>query len=150
MTSQRNFEYRVVKYVPNAAGKSDVIIGVILLEAQTRSGGGTDPSRLCAGLRFIPDWIALTPFVSEVDLEVVRAIVDEISSKCRAASSEHDTLALVDMLRELGSASNGVIVGPPKGLVAEDSDEALDDLATRYLSRPSDSRTVGLGAGGGE
>jgi len=35
-------------------------------------------------------------------------------------------------------------------LVAEDSDEALDDLATRYLSRPSDSRTVGLGAGGGE
>jgi hypothetical protein len=64
MSSQRNFEYFIVRYVRNAAGGDGVTIGVILIEQQVRSGEGSSLSHSFAGVRFLEDWTALDPLGS--------------------------------------------------------------------------------------
>jgi|SRR5271157_483860 len=147
MSSQRNFEYYIVRYVPNAAGGDDVKIGVILLEQQTSPEEGSSFSIPFVGIRFRKDWTPLKAFVSDVDLEVIGAIVEEINSRCCEASTERGARQLAELLQELGSASNGVVVGPPKGLVTAHPELALGELATRYLQHASDFGAVDLSTG---
>jgi len=147
MISQQNFEYYIVRYAPNAAGGDDVRIGVILLEQQTSPEEGSGFSIPFAGVRFRKDWAALKALVSDVDLEVIGAIVEEINSRCGAASAECGARRLAELLQELGLASNGVVLGPPKGLVTADPELALGELATRCLQHASDSGSVDLSTG---
>jgi len=136
MSSQREFQYYIVKYVPNAASGNEVKIGVILLEDQTLSAERSGRELPFAGVRFLEDWTDLNHDVSDVDLEVISAIVREIKATLEQSSIERKFPPLGELLQELRSAANGVVLGPPKGLVTSDPELALDDLATRYLRRP--------------
>ena len=131
MSSQRNCEYFVIKYVPNVASGNDVNIGVMVLENSAHWGNTTGLPRPFVGVRFRKDWTALNRFGTGVDLEVVLAIASEINSRIDAAFSERN--ALFELLQELGSASNGVVLGSPQGLLTADPERALDELAARYL-----------------
>ena len=135
MIAERNCEYFIIKYVPNVASGNDMNIGVLLREASVQSDQTTGVSPPFVGVRFLEDWAVLNCFGSVVDLEVVLAIVADIASKVDTATAGRSRLS--NLLRELGSASNGVVLGPPRGLVTTDPAETLRELAARYLPERS-------------
>ena len=141
MRSERNYEYFVIRYVPNAASENDANIGVMVLESLEQSETAERHSCPFAGVRFLKDWSSLGPFVTTVDLDVILAIVEEITSKINAPPDESDSLAR--LLHDLGSASNGVVIGAPRGLVVNDPKKVLDELATKYLPGPSEPHISG-------
>ena len=137
MRSQRSYEYFVIKYVPNVANGDDANIGVLLLEKPPEAKTAQESSRLFAGVRFLKDWTVLHRLSDDAGLEVVLAIVEEINSRIESASSGH-TAALFELLQELSSASNGVVLGTPGSLVADDPEKALDELVATHIPDASD------------
>jgi Protein of unknown function (DUF3037) len=142
-----NCAYFIVQYVPNAASGEADNIGVILLEKPIHPDKAAQSLRPFAGARFLKDWTCLNRFGSDTDVEVVLSIVEEIKTRISAASDERNLLP--ELLQELGSASNGIVLGTPRGLVTDDPQKKLDELAEKYL--PGDSisgsndRSVGAG-----
>ena len=134
MDPRRSFDYFVAKYVPNAAGAARVNIGVILVETRMRRTDELSSAFSFASARFLNDLSVLKPLAGKVDLELISAIVSKVNSTCdAAAASRAGGSALAELLRELGSASNGVILEPPVFLTAADPQLALDELATKWL-----------------
>jgi len=144
MTSQTSCEYFIVRYVPNVASGDAENIGVIVLEKPQSDETRRVPAPF-AGVRFRKDWTCLNRFGTDVDVEVVLAIVEEINMKISAACSKPGIVR--ELLQELGSASNGVVLGPPRGLVVDDLEKALVELAATYLRDDSvaSSRIIGTG-----
>jgi DUF3037 family protein len=137
MASKRSCEYFIVEYVPNVIRADSENIGVIVLEKPPQSDEATADSHPFVGVRFRKDWTCLNRFGTDVDVEVVVAIVKEITTEISTASSEPGRIT--QLLQELGLASNGVVLGPARGLLSDDPEKSLVELAARYLSDDSSS-----------
>ena len=128
--------YRVLRYVPNLLRDEFVNIGIVLEEARSpgaEASGGARGGRTSA--RLIEDaseFARLRRLHPEADLDVVRAIGSELTTRLEGAGDE--AAGVLAKLED--TLSNVLQISPPRGVLAEDFQAELDRLYAQQVSPP--------------
>lgn len=124
MADERQFEFFLLRYVPNAVKDEFVNLGVVLLESGTNGSGFADA-------RFIRDWRRVRCLDPEVDIDMLEAMQREVQAQLSSVSSR-DTLLkkLVDQF------SNAIQVSSLKACLAAEPAKELETLASLYVDGP--------------
>jgi Protein of unknown function (DUF3037)/PilZ domain len=129
MPNARTYEYLVLQYMPNIASGEFINCAVLLFQRRPSDG-----SKSFCGIRVLQDWSALERLDENVDVELVRSIVQDTGRRVGKAledCSGSEQLPL--LLQEIDSWSNGVVSTPPAELVTEDPEASLCELDRVYL-----------------
>lgn len=119
MAEKKQFEFFLLRYVPDAVREDSVTIGIVMYEPGNRSG--------FSEVRLTEDWRRLRCFDPEVNVEELLALGSEVQRELRDPDREM-------FLKRVGeSFSNLVQVSPVKALLAEDAATELNTLAQIYL-----------------
>lgn len=119
MAKKKQYEFFVLRYVPNAVKNDPVTFGIVIYEPGN-SGGFSE-------VRLVKDWRHLRCNDPEVDVEELEALARSLAMELRAPSAE----IFLKKLNE--SCSNQVQVSQPKGLLTENVLKELEILEKNYL-----------------
>lgn len=123
----RNFEFFLVKYVPDTIRGEFINIGVILQEV-----GGTEG----AFVRFTRDWSRVLCLDPEADTEMLEALEKDIDTLF--ACGGEPASALIKTFRQ--QLSNSIQISEPKATLATNPDVEIQQLMRMYIEphRPAD------------
>jgi hypothetical protein len=122
MAANRQLEFFLLRYVPDAVKDEFVNIGVVMVEA---AGNG---DRGFAQVRFTRDWRRVRCLDPGADVEMLEALEREIVQGLQTGG---DARALLARLED--SYSNLIQVSEAKGCLAEDPAKELEVVAGYYL-----------------
>lgn len=121
MADRRQFEFFLLRYVPDAVKDEFVNIGVVMVEA---APGGAQ----FADVRFTRDWRRVRCLDPQADVEMLAALEQDIRAQL-ATTQDREVL-----LRRLeDSFSNVIQLSPTKGCLAEDPVREIEEMASIYL-----------------
>lgn len=124
MAAERQLEFFLLRYVPNAVKDEFVNLGVVLMESGTNSSGFVDA-------RFIRDWRRVRCLDPDVDIEMLEALERELQLHLQETSSRE---ALLKRLTD--SFSNLIQVSPMKACLAVEPAKELETLVGLYVEAP--------------
>jgi hypothetical protein len=119
MADQRQLEFFLLRYVPDAVKDEFVNIGLVMVEA---GGNGF------ADVRFTRDWRRVRCLDPQADVEMLAALERDIRGQL---TSVHDRAVLLKRLED--SFSNVIQLSPAKGCLAEDPVAEIEAMASMYL-----------------
>jgi Protein of unknown function (DUF3037) len=128
MGDRKQFEFFLLRYVPDAVKDEFVNIGVVMVEAGANGNGFAD-------VRFTRDWRRVRCLDPQVDVEMLEALEREIRGQL---GEIRDREGLVRRLED--SFSNVIQISPAKGCLAENPVKELELLGALYL----DAAKVGV------
>jgi len=130
MADFKQFEFFLLRYVPDAVKDEFVNIGVMMLEP---GANGAD----FADVRFTRDWRRVRCLDPQADVEMLEALEREIRGQLRES---HDRELLFKRIED--SFSNVIQLSSAKGCLAEDPAKEMAALASIYLEvvRPGEKR----------
>jgi hypothetical protein len=121
MAGLKQFEFFVLRYVPDAVKQEFVNFGVALYEPGAIANG-------FGGVRVTRDWRRVRCHDPQVDIEMLEAVVADIR-QCLL-----DPVQREGMLRRLlDPFSNLIQISTTQGVLAEDAEEELEILASMQL-----------------
>ena len=118
MALQRQCEFFLLRYVPDAVKDEFVNIGVVMLEADAGF----------ADIRLTRDWRRVRCLDPGVDVEMLEAVEREIRARL---TDVQDRDALVKKLED--SLSNLIQLSPAKGCLTDDPRKEIEEIASMYL-----------------
>ena len=124
MAEERQLEFFLLRYVPDAVKDEFVNLGVVLIESG-RNGSGF------VAARFIQDWRRVRCLDPDVDIEMLEALEREVQAHLRDTPSRQ---ALLKRLTD--SFSNLIQVSPMKACLAAEPAKELETLASLYVDAP--------------
>jgi hypothetical protein len=131
MGAKRMFEFRIVRFVPNAVHGMTANIGVILTEVGVPDSGFAD-------VKLTDDWSVATFFDPAVDVDVLQALASEIRESLRAMILDRSMGGVEVTRREwmehvlVDWCSNGIQVGEPIAVVTDDPVRELNRLVKMF------------------
>jgi len=125
MPDQRQLEFFLLRYVPDAVKDEFVNLGVVLIEPGVNGPGFVDA-------RFIRDWRRVRCLDPDVDIEMLQALEREVQAHLQET---HTREALLKRLND--SFSNLIQVSPMKACLAVEPAKELETLAHLYVEAPS-------------
>jgi hypothetical protein len=123
---RRQFEFFLLRYVPDAVKDEFVNIGLVMVEAWANGGGTNDIA--FADVRFTRDWRRVRCLDPQADVEMLAALEREIRGQL---ATTHDREGLLRWLED--SFSNVIQISPTKGCLAEDPAREIEAMASMYL-----------------
>ena len=123
---RRQFEFFLLRYVPDAVKDEFVNIGLVMVEARANGGGTNDIA--FADVRFTRDWRRVRCLDPQADVEMLAALEREIRGQL---ATTHDREGLLRRLED--SFSNVIQISPVKGCLAEDPAREIEAMASMYL-----------------
>lgn len=135
MTNRRQFEFFLLRYVPDAVKGEFVNIGLVMLESGANDLGLVP----FADVRFARDWQRVRCLDPQADMEMMAALEREIRVEL-ATPHGRDNL-----LHRLEDFSNAIQLSPMKGCLAEDPEREIEMMASMYLeaAKTGEMRVVG-------
>ena len=118
MAPQRQCEFFLLRYVPDAVKDEFVNIGVVMVEADAGF----------ADIRLTRDWRRVRCLDPGVDVEMLEAVEREIRARL---TDVQDRDALVKKLED--SLSNLIQLSPAKGCLTDDPRKEIEEIASMYL-----------------
>jgi Protein of unknown function (DUF3037) len=128
MAEKRQFEFFLLRYVPNAVQDEFVSVGVVMLE----------PGGDFADVRFTRDWRRLRCLDSQADIEMLQALENDMKRELRESPTRD---ALLRRLND--SCSNLIQLSATRACVTEDPAEEIETLARLYFEGPKPARRSG-------
>lgn len=119
MTEKKQFEFFLLRYVPDAVREDSVTIGIVMYEPGNHDG--------FSDVRLAQDWRRLRCLDPEADVEGLEALGNELRRELRKPGRE------MFLKRVAESFSNLVQVSQAKALLAEDAAKELNALDRIYL-----------------
>lgn len=121
MGEKRQFEFFLLRYVPNAVQDEFVNVGVVMVE----------PGAEFAEVRFTRDWRRVRCLDPQVDVEMLEALENDMKRELRGVQTREV------LLRRLhDSSSNLLQLSATKGCLAEDPVQEIEMLAKLYFEGP--------------
>lgn len=121
MADKRQFEFILLRYVPDAVKDEFVNIGVVMTEA----GGGF------AEVKFTRDWRRVRCLDPQADIEMLQALESDMRRELRGEQTRDG------LLRRLNDASSNLIqLSAGKGCLTEDPAKEIETLAKLYFEGP--------------
>ncbi len=119
MSSQKQLEFMLVRYVPDVVKREFVNIGIVLLDA-----GKTH-------VRFTKDWRAVHGLDPAADVATLQALEWDLNAQLAAGVLDRPTLIakLQDYL------TNGIELTPVQGVITTDIATEIEVLSRMYLER---------------
>lgn len=131
MQASRQYEFFVLRYVPDSVKDEFVNIGVFLLGANAEY----------AGLRFTRDWARVRCLDSQADLEVLQSLEGDFKRQLANGAAAREIVG------KLGDTlSNTLQITTPKPLLTDSPEKELQTLAQYYLDRKRPGRKARLSA----
>jgi hypothetical protein len=132
MAGLKNFEFFLLRYVPDAIKDEFVNIGVVVLEPDANGQGFAD-------VRFTQDWRRVRCLDPQADVEMLQALETDVR---RQLTNAQGRTAIMQRLED--SFSNLIQLSLAKAVLAEDPVKELGTLASLYLetSLPAAKRAV--------
>jgi DUF3037 family protein len=124
MAELRQFEFFVLRYVPDAVKDESLNIGILMIEEGANGAGFAD-------IRFTQDWRRVQCVDPQVDVEWLQAVERDIRGQLAQSS---DRTVLVNKLQD--SLSNVVQLSSAKGCIAADPAREMSSLCSMYLESP--------------
>jgi hypothetical protein len=125
------YQFFVLRYVPDSVKDEFVNIGILLLGA--KSG--------YAGLRFTRDWARVRCLDSQADLEVLQSLESDFKRQLANGAAAREIVGKLE-----DTLSNTLQITTPKPLLTESPEKELQTLASYYLDRKRPSRRARLSA----
>jgi hypothetical protein len=116
----RNFEFFLVKYVPDPIRGEFINIGVILQEV-----GGTEG----AIVRFTRNWSRVLCLDPDADTEMLEELGEDINTEF--ARGGKPAIALIEGFRQ--QLSNSIQISEPKASLAENPEGEIQQLMRMYV-----------------
>jgi Protein of unknown function (DUF3037) len=123
VAERRQFEFFLLRYVPDAVKDEFVNVGVVMVEA----GVGGNKGRF-ADVRFTRDWRRVRCLDPQADVEMLAALERDIRGQLAEA---HDRAVLLRRLED--SLSNVIQLSQTKGCLTEDPVREIEAMASIYL-----------------
>lgn len=123
MPNERQCEFFLLRYVPDAVKDEFVNIGVILLESG-RNGQGY------ANVRFTSDWRRVRCLDPTVDLEMLKEIEEELRRDLTQGKGPQDVRRRLEE-----SLSNTLQLSSVKACLTDSPEEEIERLSRLYLER---------------
>ncbi len=137
MNGRRQYEFFLLRYVPDAVKDEFVNLGVVLYQpAQAGSGEAG-----FADVRFTRDWRRVRCLDPDVDVEMLEALEREIRERLAEGGKSREWL----LGKMEDSFSNAIRLTPAKAVLAESPQAEMENLAQLYLER---TRRAGRGFSG--
>jgi len=124
MSDQRQLEFFLLRYVPDAVKDEFVNIGVVMIEPAANGAGFAD-------VRFTRDWRRVRCLDPQADIEMLEAVEREIRGQI---GEVHERGVLLRKLQD--SFSNVIQLSPTKGCLAEEPAREIEMLARLYFEGP--------------
>lgn len=121
--NRRQFEFFLLRYVPDAVKDEFVNVGLVMVEARTAPGG-----EQFADVRFTRDWRRVRCLDPQADVEMLAALERDVRGQL---ATTHDREVLLRRLED--SFSNVIQLSPAKGCLAEDPVREIEAMASMYL-----------------
>ena len=131
-TQSREFEYYLLRYVPDPVREEFINVGVIVRE-KLRDAVRDPVYRPYLGFCAANDLAILKSLDPNVSLEFVREQVEYLEQRILGASTSASTKEGYDLIKELATYSNILTLSPAKGLSAANPEAALMRLKQTYL-----------------
>jgi hypothetical protein len=119
--NRRQFEFFLLRYVPDAVKDEFVNVGVVIVEAGRNGAGFAD-------VRFTRDWRRVRCLDPQADVEMLAALERDVRGQL---ATTHDREVLLRRLED--SFSNVIQLSPAKGCLAEDPVREIETMASMYL-----------------
>jgi hypothetical protein len=121
MAERRQFEFFLLRYVPDAVKDEFVNVGVVMME----------PGGKFAEVRFTRDWRRVRCLDPQVDIEMLQAVENDMRREL------HGNQTRDALLRRLNDASSNLIqLSATKGCLTEDPAKEIETLAKLYFEGP--------------
>jgi hypothetical protein len=131
MADWRQFEYFLLRYVPDAVTEEFANFAVAVLE---QDGGFSD-------LRLTRDWRRVRCIDPDVEIEMLEAVARDVQSQLSVADDREK------FLRRLQESLSGTVqITPMKGRLGTEPAQLLESLAGMYLERPFRRSATALSA----
>jgi hypothetical protein len=124
MAELQQYEFFLLRYVPNAVTEEFINIGVVLLSATPDAPSG---SRF-AEARFIRDWHRVRCLDPDADLEMLSSLERGVRARFAAAGDREELLRLMNE-----SFSGTIQLSATKGCLTESPQQEIEHLAALYL-----------------
>ncbi|MGH9601303.1 MAG: DUF3037 domain-containing protein [Terriglobales bacterium] len=121
MAGNRQLEFFLLRYVPDAVKDEFVNIGVVLVE-------NGEPGASFSDLRFTRDWRRVKCLDPDADIEMLEAVEQDLRARLGEAADRERILHVLK-----GSFSGSLQLSPGKACLAESPQEELGKLAAMYL-----------------
>ncbi len=125
MADRRQFEFFLLRYVPNAVKEEFVNIGLVMTESGGDGGG-------FAEVHFTADWRRARCLDPNIDVEMLEALGREMERRLKDVQQR--ALLLHEMM---DSYSNTLQLSPIRQCIAENPAEELKDLAQKLVEMPT-------------
>lgn len=109
-------EYFIVFYAPEALGNTRINLGIVLLCPDGK-----------ASVRFVSDWKRIQDLQPDSDIEMVRAICNDIEKQIKNQNA-HEIVRIME-----DSFSNEIQLSERMQCQTNDQVEVMNGLAVRYL-----------------
>ncbi len=142
MTGHKQFEFFILRYMPDVVKGEFVNVGIVMLEP---AAGGF------RGVRFTRDWRRLRCLDPEADLELLEAVENEVRTRLEsdAMDCSKGGIAIPQrdwMLKTIQDSFSGTIqVTPMQAVLAENPNVELAKLAEMYLESQPRARRIQTG-----
>ena len=121
MAELRQFEFFVLRYVPDAVKDESLNIGILMIEEGANGAGFAD-------VRFTQDWRRVQCIDPQADVEWLQAVEGDIRGQLAQSS---DRTVLMNKLQD--SLSNVIQLSSAKGCIAADPVREMGSLCSMYL-----------------
>src|SRR5579864_331904 len=133
MPGDRQCEFFLLRYVPDAVKDEFVNIGVLLLES-----GSNGASEGYADVRFTNDWRRVRCLDPDADLELLKQLEDELKRELATVSNREKVRQ-----RLQDSLSNVLQLSTVKACLTESPEQEMERLFRMYLERPRVGGRIG-------
>jgi len=128
MAEKRQFEFFLLRYVPNAVQDDFVTVGLVMVE----------PGADFADVKFTRDWRRVRCLDPQVDIEMLEALENEVRRDLQGSGTREL------LLRRLNdSSSNLVQLSATKACLTEDPAKEIEVLAKLYFEGPKPAKRSG-------
>ena len=124
MAELQQYEFFLLRYVPNAVTQEFVNIGVVLLSATQ----GAPSGRRFAEARFVRDWQRVRCLDPDADLEMLSSLEREVRARFAATVDREELLRLMNE-----SFSGTIQLTATKGCLTDSPQREIESLAALYL-----------------
>ncbi len=125
MPANRQCEFFLLRYVPDAVKDEFVNIGILLMESGSNGNGGY------ADVRFTNDWRRVRCLDPDADVELLKQFEEELKGEL-ANSGNREKLRQ----RLQDSLSNVLQLSTMKACLTESPEQEMERLSRMYLERP--------------
>jgi hypothetical protein len=124
MADLKQFEFCLLRYVPNVVRGEFVNIGLLLFEPHPDGFGFAD-------LRMTSDWRRATCLDRQIDIEVLQALEADLRTRLK---HPEDVGSLLHQLED--SFANSIQISPRQPCLAAEPTQELETLCSLYLDDP--------------